>query len=126
MYILPGLILYGLFFFYPLVLTPYLSVFRWDGIFAKEFVGLENYVEIFVDDRFFLSALQHSLQWMIMGMIIPVAIGMGLAVLLARTRLPGMVVFRTIYFLPMVLSPFSLGWISEYARREWSSTAECT
>lgn len=104
LYILPGLILYGLFYFYPLVWTPYLSLFRWDGITAKRFVGLRNYVELFTDDRYFFDTVLHNVQWVILGMIVPVAIGMGLALLLGRTRLRARTVFRTIYFLPMVLS----------------------
>lgn len=68
------------------------------------FVGLKNYIELFTRDRYFFDALLHNVEWMALGMIIPVAIGMGLAVLLVRTGLHARVVFRTIYFLPMVLS----------------------
>ncbi|MEW5816494.1 MAG: sugar ABC transporter permease, partial [Spirochaetota bacterium] len=103
-YILPGLILYGLFYFYPLIWTPYLSLFTWDGVRAKAFVGLKNYIELFTSDRYFFVTLLHNFVWLILGMTVPVTIGMCLALLLVRTRLHARVVFRTIYFLPMVPS----------------------
>ena len=49
LYVLPGLLFYGLFTLAPLVHTVYYSLFSWDGLTAKTWVGLANYSEAIRD-----------------------------------------------------------------------------
>src|SRR5439155_1115050 len=49
LYVLPGLAFYGLFTLAPLVHTVYYSLFSWDGLTAKTYVGLENYSSALTD-----------------------------------------------------------------------------
>jgi ABC-type sugar transport system permease subunit len=103
LFILPALILYLVFMVYPFFQSIYFSLTSWNGVTAvKEWVGLANYRELIVDDRFWLS-LKNTVIWVIVGTIAPIVIGMLLAVLL-WSRPKGFTLLRTFYFMPQVLS----------------------
>ncbi len=107
-FVLPALAIYVFFVVYPFFYTIYLSLTKWDGAKpVKEFVGLLNYQELAADSRLW-SALSHNFIWIILGTVTPVAIGLFLGVLLWR-GVRGMVFFRTVYFLPVVLAPVAVG-----------------
>ena len=88
---------------YPFFQSIYFSFTSWNGVNAvKEWIGTANYQELLHDDLFKL-ALQHTVTWVILGTIAPIVIGMLLAILLWQ-RPKGFTLFRTVYFMPQVLS----------------------
>ena len=108
LFVLPALILYLVFMVYPFFQSIYFSFTSWNGVTAvKEWVGLENYRALIGDNLFWLS-LQHTVIWVIVGTIAPIAIGMLLAILL-WSRPKGFALFRTFYFMPQVLSAVVIG-----------------
>lgn len=114
LFLAPALVMYGAFFLWPALDLVRLSLVQWDGLGPKTFVGLDNY-ERLLGDRLFWRAFQHNVGFLLAGMTVPVATGLVLAVALARTAMYGRVVFRTIFFLPQVLSSVTVaiiwGWI---------------
>ncbi len=107
-FVLPALLVYVFFVVYPFFYTIYLSLTKWDGAKpVKEFVGLANYQELVADSRLW-GGLSHNFIWVVLGTVLPVAIGLFLGVLLWR-GVRGMVFFRTVYFLPVVLAPVAVG-----------------
>ncbi len=68
-----------------------------------EFVGTENYERALFDDPLFRQALSVTLRWIVLTTPVFMIAGLGLALLLNQ-RLRGMFVFRTILFVPSVLS----------------------
>lgn len=71
---------------------------------APNFVGLTQYVRIFTDpdiSRQFLSALLHNLIFAAVVVPVQTALALGLALLVNR-KLPGIGIFRSLYFLPVV------------------------
>jgi ABC-type sugar transport system permease subunit len=81
----------------------YISFFRWDGLSAMRFLGLENYVNLFKDPLFAI-AMKNTL---IMGLIAHIPIlggGMVLAYILNSKLVQFKNIFKTIYFMPMVTS----------------------
>jgi len=107
-FVLPALILYLAFMVYPFFRSIYFSFTSWNGVTAvKEWIGLGNYRELLGDDLLWLS-LRHNLIWVTIGTIAPIAIGMWLAILLWR-RPKGFTLFRTIFFMPQVLSTVIIG-----------------
>ena len=114
LFVLPAFLVYVLFVVYPFLQSIYFSLTSWNGATAaKPFVGLDNYRELLRDNLLWRS-LQHNLIWVVLGTIGPMALGLFLAVLL-WTRPRGFTLFRTIYFMPQVLSPVIIaivwGWI---------------
>ncbi|MBZ0301652.1 MAG: sugar ABC transporter permease [Anaerolineae bacterium] len=106
-FVLPALVMYAIFFIYPFLSSVYLSMTDWDGVKPMNFVGLSNYQKLLGDPLMWVS-LGHNLIWVIIGTIAPIAIGLLLAVLLwGRTR--GQLIFRTIYFMPVVMSAVVVG-----------------
>jgi multiple sugar transport system permease protein len=71
------------------------------------FVGFENYVQAFVDPRFWES-IWVTLILMVLAIIVQIPLGIGLAVLLHR-NLSGTQFFRTVLIIPMLLTPVAVG-----------------
>ncbi len=113
-FIFPALLMYAAFFIYPAANLIRLSLFKWDGLEPMVFVGAENYIQLFKDSIFWL-AFRHNMFWVLGAVFVPVTFGLALAILLTRFPLHGKILFRTIYFLPQVLSSITVaiiwGWI---------------
>lgn len=109
LYLLPGLLIYLVFTFYPILETIRTSFYQWDGFSARRvWVGLENYRVVFSDGQF-VSAFVHNLVFIVFFCVLPVLIGLFLASLLSRKKMPGMTFFRTVLFLPQVISMVVVG-----------------
>lgn len=80
-----------------------LSLVEWDGLGPMSFVGLDNYLRVFRDERFWLS-IQHNVQWSLATVFGTTTVGLVLALLLARTRGWGRGFFQMVYFLPQMIS----------------------
>ena len=102
-FVLPALLLYGFFFIYPFIVSIYYSLTNWDGAQPiKEFIGLSNYRAL-LSDSLLWESLYHNLIWVVLGTAAPIAIGLLLGVLL-WSGARGTTLFRTVYFLPFILS----------------------
>jgi len=113
LFIVPALAVYSAFFIYPLVKLLELSLFRWDGILARKFIGLRHYEKLLSDDRFW-GAISHNFTWMIAAIIVPVLFGLLLAILLSRSSMYGSIIFRTIFFMPQVFSSVTVALIWQW------------
>lgn len=103
LFLLPALILFLIFVLYPIIQSVYYSMFDWKGFGpAVDFVGLDNFIKI-IQDKVFLIALRNGLLIIIFSLLIQLPLSMFLAVMVARD-LPGRAFFRTIFFMPYVLS----------------------
>lgn len=102
LYILPAVVLLGLFIVYPFVRAGQYSFLSWDGVGAAHWVGGFNWEQIYLDpvER---GSLVNAATLFIFFSLVPVALGLVIVSLLARTRRRGMGVFRVIFFLPQVL-----------------------
>jgi ABC-type sugar transport system permease subunit len=95
--------LFLLFDIYPIFLSVYFSLFDWNGLGpAVDFVGLENFKNI-LTDKVFLTALNNVLLIIGFSLGLQLPLALVLAVLVGR-HLPGRALFRTIFFMPYVLS----------------------
>ncbi|MGH2614696.1 MAG: carbohydrate ABC transporter permease [Thermomicrobiales bacterium] len=99
---LPAIFLFALFSIYPIARTFYLSFFDYSVVDPPVPAGLDNYRQILGDPRFHAS-LFNSFRYVLFTYV-PV---WGLALLLAlalNTRIKARAIFRTIYFVPVVMS----------------------
>ncbi|WP_309114927.1 sugar ABC transporter permease [Saccharothrix sp.] len=90
-----------------------LSFSSWDGIGGFEdieWVGFQNYVDIFTRYPRFWPALQHNLIWLAFLLVVPTVAGLLLAVLLDRQLRFGRL-YQSALYLPMVLSLALVGFI---------------
>lgn len=112
------LIMYCIWVIIPVFRTLSLSLTNWDGLSPEiTFIGLDNFREL-LDDRIFFTALANNLRWVILFILIPVPVGLGMAMLLDM-KLPGNKIFKTLVYLPMTLSFVVIGevWVWMYNPR---------
>lgn len=100
--LLPSLAGMVLFLMAPVLSSLVLSFSQWDLIGELSWVGLDNYVTA-LSDPAVLGALRNTLTFILGYLPSVVLIALGLALLLNR-RIRGRVVFRAIYFVPVVTS----------------------
>ena len=88
--------------FWPAFNSFQLSFTRWQGVGAAEPVGLKNY-QTLAGDPIFLTALQNTVYWILGFGGLSVIVGFALALALNKPR-PGVGIYRSAIYLPMVFS----------------------
>ncbi len=104
LWVAPAVLLLIVFVYYPVVENLRLSLFRWSAFSKEVFVGLDNYNTMAADPVFW-SSLFNNVAYAVVSVVFQVFGGLVLAAILeeiVRGRLRG--IFRTIYFIPAVLS----------------------
>lgn len=98
----PAILLFLFFSLWPILRTFYLSLFKYDLLTAKSWVGLKNFANL-PGDQDFLRSVKATLIY-VLGTYIPVwVISLALALALnARIRLRGLL--RSLYFVPPMMS----------------------
>jgi raffinose/stachyose/melibiose transport system permease protein len=109
LYIFPGLVIYLIFVFFPILETIRTSFYQWDGFSNNRiFIGADNYISLIGDSQF-LNALLNNITFIVFYSIIPILIGLILASLLGRNPPPGLAFFRAGLFLPQIISMVVVG-----------------
>jgi multiple sugar transport system permease protein len=110
LFLAPFLVLYCLLKLWPIISGFWISLHRWETIGTNvSFIGLGNYQRI-LQDRLFWEAVQHTLNFTMLSTPILIIGGLCLALILHRPLFSGGV-FRTLYYLPNVLSTSVIGLI---------------
>lgn len=115
LFVLPALFFYGTFNLFGIARTFYYSAMDWKGISAnKVFIGLSNYIAVAKDMNFW-NALKNNLILVLASMFIQMP-GALLLALLINSKLRFTKFFRTVFFMPMLLSTVATGimWILFY------------
>lgn len=106
LYVLPALLLILLLIYIPIVLTGYYGLMEWNGIGKMKFIGLENYVEL-VQDKKFWKSTWHSL---LLGVFSTISlVGYLILSLILASKIKGANFLRKIYLIPMLLSSVAIG-----------------
>lgn len=109
-YLIPSMLVFAVFLFYPFVKTIYLSLYKTDKMGqAKLFVGAENYVDLLTSESF-LNSLKVTLIFVVIVVIGSMLIGLTAAVL-CNKAFPGIRFFSTAYALPMAIASSSAAMI---------------
>ena len=112
LFILPGLAIYVFFVLYPIGQSLVFSTFKWDTLTSKHFTGLSNFKGVF-SDVIFRKSLKSSLIFMLGTTAIQVFLGFALGYIL-YLQPKGYRIFKTILFMPTVLSSIAVGFIWRY------------
>lgn len=105
LYVLPALLLILILIYIPIVLTGYYGLLDWDGIGAKTFIGLDNYIEL-MKDKMFWTSTYHSVLLAVFSAISLVAY-LVISLILA-SKIKGAGLLRKIYLIPMLLSSVAI------------------
>ncbi|MFB6362874.1 carbohydrate ABC transporter permease [Paenibacillus elgii] len=104
LFVLPAFILYVIFLVIPVLQGSYYSFTNWDGLNKSySFVGLQNFVEAVRDDANFRTALLFTAKYVVFAVVLQNGLALLLALLIeSQKRAKG--IFRTIFFMPNMLS----------------------
>jgi multiple sugar transport system permease protein len=102
MFLAPSLLALLAFSIGPMIGTLWVSLQEWNLIRSAEFVGLDNFRELWHDDDAW-RALRNTIYYLVGYLPLVVVGGLALAVLVNR-KLRGVNLFRGLYFLPVVTS----------------------
>lgn len=113
-FLLPGLILFVLFFLGPMLYSLRISFFEWKIVHPDQsvFVGLRNYQRA-LSDSIFQRAILNTLVYTVITVTIKMILGLGVALLLNQ-RFPGRTFFRVAYYLPVITSWVIVSLLFEY------------
>ncbi len=115
-FLLPALILYGVFVLFPYVQAFYISLTNWSGVSPDmPFVGFENYAELLTESRF-LDALLRNGQLLIVLPLGAITVALLFAALFTQggTGIFGSGFYRVVYFFPQVISLVIVGILFQY------------
>ena len=110
-FLIAPLALYTIFMIFPTVYSFYISLHNWDGLSGvREFIGLDNYVEVLTEDEIFKVSIANNVRWAILSEIIPIVLGLVMAFVF-NSKMKGFGFYRSAIFFPSVLSISTIGLI---------------
>lgn len=116
LFLLPAFILFVVFLIYPIFRSVYFSFFDWNGLGpATKFVQLNNYVRI-LTDPVFLKGIGNCVVIVLLSLAVQLPLALMLSLMVGRD-LPGRAFFRSIFFMPYVISEVitAIIWISMFS-----------
>lgn len=107
-YVAPAALLVAVLLYAPFLWTAYLSLTRYDGLEPPAWTGLANFGKLFADTAL-LTSTRNTLIWVIGTMVLPV--GLGLLVAVLSYDIKGGAWFRAPFMLPYALSGAGLAMV---------------
>jgi putative chitobiose transport system permease protein len=106
LFLLPALVVLGVFVLYPIIAVIYYSFTDYNIVRPPVWIGLENFQNLIGDSTFWL-ALTHSIVYLL---VTPIIIAMSIALAIAVNRpLRGVQLYRALYFVPAVAGSIAIG-----------------
>jgi multiple sugar transport system permease protein len=104
LFVLPATVLYLTFVIAPVIVTTILAFAYYDPMLGSQWVGFDNFVRFFTDQRS-LQILLNTLRFALFAVTFNVSIGLVLALALNRA-MPGWLLyfFRLAFFLPVIIA----------------------
>lgn len=108
-FLLPTVVLYGLYTIYPIIASYWYSLVNWNGFDENQtFVGLSNYREVFADPLFW-NSFKITLLFMLLVVPVRVLSSLLLAIVLNSPKMPLIGVLRSAFFIPVVTTTAIIG-----------------
>jgi N-acetylglucosamine transport system permease protein len=100
----PAVILFIIFMVIPTINVFRMSMYKWGGYSnTKKFVGLDNFITLFSDLKFFQS-FQNTVLLIVVTTVITMTFSLLFAAILSREKIVGQNFFRVIFYIPNILS----------------------
>ena len=110
LFLAPGILFFVFYVIYPVFQSFNLSLYEWDGLGAKEYVGLRNYEDLyyeFQDRDAFYTSLKNNIIWLVMYLL-AIPAGLFIALFLNQT-VTGIRLYKSLFFFPFVISQVVVG-----------------
>jgi multiple sugar transport system permease protein len=102
----PAVLVVGTVIVFPWLFTLYMSGHDWKIGGGPEFVGLQNFVELFRDARF-LESMGHTFYFTTLAVVLPIVFGTAAALVFHR-EFPFRGLLRTVFVMPMMATPVAV------------------
>lgn len=102
-FITPFLIMFLIFWIWPIIQSFRISLTDWDGFTPSKFIGFENYLKLLKDNNF-ITALKNTVLAALVYLVFVVVLSLILGIFLGLMDLRFRNFFRTSYFLPVTMS----------------------
>lgn len=111
LFIVPGSILYILFFVLPTISALFYSITDWSGLTAGyNFVGLKNFQDLLFNDLVFQKSAVNNMKFLLAVVIFQTLFSLVFALILIKNTKTN-VFFRTLFFFPTILASVSVAFI---------------
>ena len=114
-YVTPLMLVYLAFLAFPVVYALLISFQDFTTVTNTEWVGIENYADVLTDSRFY-TALRNTALYAVGTVVLPIVIGLTIAIVLNNEQVKGNTFFRGMIFLPyvvpIVVVGILFGWLS--------------
>lgn len=100
--LLPSIVTFGMFMLFPVLATFFFSFTNWDMSSKMDFVGLQNYIDLF-QDQVFLKVLWNTLYFTAVSVPVGIIISVFLAMLLNQ-KIRLIKFYRAAFFIPVISS----------------------
>lgn len=107
-FLAPALLFIGVYLLWPIYQSIELSFFSWNGVGAREWLGIDNWRRL-VSDSVFWLAFRNNLILITLSIAIQLPLAMALAVVLDRLRNRFGRILQAIWFIPLLLSTVAVG-----------------
>ena len=108
MFVIPSLLLFGVFFLLPLGMSVWFSFTNYDGWKTMDFVGIKNYLDILTSGDFY-KTLSRTIVYTVCNLPFKIAIPLLLAALVTSQSLKGTTIVRTLVYIPVLFSALVAG-----------------
>ncbi|MFC6333704.1 carbohydrate ABC transporter permease [Paenibacillus septentrionalis] len=105
--IVPTLVLYTLFFIYPMVTSSFYAFTDWNGLSNYKFIGFDNFAAVFRDSDF-IRAIGNNMLFILFAIFVQVPLIIFFAILIANVRRLQRL-YKTTVFVPSILSTSVIG-----------------
>lgn len=106
LFLAPGMAFFLFYVIFPIFQSFQISLLDWDGLGEAEFIGLQNYEELYWDDAFYTS-LRNNLIWLLLYLL-AIPAGLFIALFLNQT-VRGIRLYKSLFFFPFVISQVVVG-----------------
>lgn len=110
LFLAPGILFFAFYVIFPVFQSFNLSLYDWDGLGKREYVGLRNYQDLayeFQDGDAFYISLKNNVIWLVLYLL-AIPAGLFIALFLNQT-VTGIRLYKSLFFFPFVISQVVVG-----------------
>ena len=111
LFLLPFFGIFIMFSLFPILYSLVISFTKMDGIGNMEFIGLDNYIRLFTQDKVFLKSIGNTILIMLITMPLPLITGLIIAVLIKDFFKRTQKIVQLANFLPYITTPVAIGFL---------------
>lgn len=112
-FVAPSVILFSIFLIGPMIGAFDLSVYEWNLLGPRRFVGLENFRRI-VDDTRVMNSFRTTIHFSLVSSLLLNVLALGYALLFSSTLLRAKNFFQSLIFLPVILANVAVGIVWQF------------